>query len=344
MANAYKAVPGLGKYRAAGQALANLKYGIPQKTLSTQRNRERGAQRGAYKQIAGYYAGLSGNAKDLMNRTGQVGQQTDQQLRQIGADRNAQVQAATPKYDGPLGQIAQRMADTESQTALNRGAANDATARTLNANVTGSRKALLGNLGAAQQVAGQERLTTLRGQGQQAINLYNDKIAELERQKALGGVDSALQLRSSDQTYDLNKQRVDQTGKYNDGKLSLAERRLLNDQRKTDAYIYKLEHPTKKPPAKGTSPYGMSASQNRDFWKQVSKAVATASRAPGELRSRKGYSYLAGTYGEAVAAVARSLVLNNKTLSPYAVDQLHEAGAYVGGRHPLTPKARRPVS
>lgn len=331
----FRAIPGLQGYYKAGKAIADLKYGVPQQTLKTQMGRERTAQDQAYRQIAGYYSGLAGNARDLMGQAGQVGRQTDQQLQQIGADRNAQVQQATPQYGGALGEVAQRMANSESQAAMNRGSAIDSAARGFNANVSGSRQALLGQIGAAQQVAGQERLQTLRGVGQQALNVYGDKISELERQKGLGAVDSALQLRSSDQTYNLNRQRVG------------------IQQQNADTSQYRAQNPPSSggggssPRPRSSAPkgtgYGATKAANLSYWNEVSKAVALMKNNPKALRNMATYRAFANRYGEPVAAVARSIVFTGG-LTPYAVGVMHQAGYAAEGRYKPVSTTRRPVT
>jgi len=342
-----RALPGLSQYYGVGKAASDLKYGVPQRTLQTQMGRERGAQNQAYGQIAGYYAGLSGNAQDLMDRTGKIGNETDQKLQQIGADRNAQTQSSTPQYGGPLGEIAQRMANTETQSAMNRGAAIDSASRGYNANVSGSRQALLGGMGAAQQIAGQERLSTLKGQGQQALNVYADKISELERQKALGTVDSALQLRTADQTYGLNQAKLQQQA-AND-----AERNRLAADRNRIAEI-SANKPSgggggggggggSRPKPSNRTPYGATKDQNRAYWNEVSKAYALMKNNPKALRSEATYRAFANRYNEPVAAVARSIVLTGG-LTPYAISVMHRAGYAAEGRYkPVRNTPRRPV-
>jgi len=313
---------GLQGYYGAGNAVSELKYGVPQKTLQTQMGRERGAQNQAYGQIANYYAGMAGNAKGLMDQAGQVGQQTDTALKSIGADRNTQIQAATPQYAGPLGAVAQNMANSEQQAALNRGAAVDQSNRGMNAMTSGNRQAYLGEVGAAQQVAGQERLSTLKGQGSQALNVYADKIAELERQKALGAVDSALQLRTADQTYGLNQQKADQTAANDQVQNQIA-------QQNADANTTRANKPPKTPAPKSTA---KTPAQNTAFWGNVDKAIRAAKSKHLDLNDPKVFDQLVSAYDHTTAAAVRSIILRGG-LTPFAASVAQREGFSIDGRY-----------
>jgi hypothetical protein len=335
-----RALPGLSQYYGAGKAVSDLKYGVPQRTLQTQMGRERAAQNAAYGQIAGYYAGLGGTTKSLMGEAGRVGQATDAQVRQIGSERDQSIRSATPQFGGPLGMVAQNMADAEQQAALNRGASADAANRTFGVQTSGGRQALMGQVGAGQAIAGQERLSTLKGQGQQALNVYADKISELERQKALGTVDSALQLRTADQTYGLNQTKLQQQA-TND-----AERNRLAAERNRIAEI-SANKPSggggSRPKPSNRTPYGATKDQNRAYWNDVSKAYALMKNNPKALRSEATYRAFANRYNEPVAAVARSIVLTGG-LTPYAISVMHRAGYAAEGRYkPVRNTPRRPV-
>jgi hypothetical protein len=272
----FKADPGLAPFYKQGMASSELKYGVPQKTLETQMGRERGSQNQAYGQIANYYAGMAGNAKGLMDQAGQVGQQTDASLKSIGADRNLQIQAATPQYAGPLGAVAQNMANSEQQAALNRGAAVDQSNRAMNTMTSGNRQAHLGEIGAGQQVAGQERLSTLKGQGQQALNVYADKIAELERQKALGAVDSAQQLRSAQQQYGLDQQKLDQTAADNVTQNGIA-------QQNADANTTRANQPPKSSSG-GKTRFGSTPAKQQSFNTQLDNALGLSQSQIGLIK------------------------------------------------------------
>ena len=316
----FRADPSLLPFYKQGMASSELKYGIPQQTLKTQMERERGAQNQAFGQIASYYAGLSGNAKDLMGQAGQVGQQTDASLQNIGAQRNQAVQAATPQYSGPLGQIAQNLANTEQQAAMNRGAAEDSSSRGLNATTSGNRQAFLGQMGAAQQMAGQERLATLKGQGNQTLNTYGDKIAELERQKSLGAVDSANQLRTAQQSYGIQQQNAN-----------------ANTARAQAAQINATNSGSSGGSGGGSgggsrrSGGSVSPAANRDFWKAVDKAKNATVTVNGKTR-KPTMNELVGQFGTDVAITVRSIWASGG-LTPYAVRNLHARGYSNGGRY-----------
>jgi hypothetical protein len=289
--------------------------------LTLNKTREGQAQNKAYSTIAGYYAGLQGQTKGLMNQVGQVGQATDAQVKAIGADRNAQIQQATPQYGGPLGMVAQRMADTEQQSALNRGAGVDSANRTYGVQTSGSRQALLGQLGAGQAVAGQERLSLMKGQGNQALQSYTDKINEIEGQKGSKVLDTARQLGYDRQALNLKQQGADA------------------DAKKAAADLYRAQHP----PARGgggggrggggKTPKTAKPKDSTAFWNKVSQAM-------GRFRAGKyeNYDEMVGAYNESIAATVRSLLQNNNTLSPYAITQIHNAGYQVGGRYKQSPK------
>ena len=287
----FKGDPTLLPFYREGMTSSELKYGVPQRTLKTQMDRERGAQGQAYGQIANYYAGMAGNAKSLMDQAGQVGQQTDVSLKSIGADRNSQIQSATPQYSGPLGAIAQNMANSEQQAALNRGAAVDQSNRAMNTMTSGNRQAYLGEVGAGQQIAGQERLSTLKGQGQQALNVYADKIAELERQKALGAVDSANQLRTAQQTYGLNSQKLEQQAANDQVQNQIA-------QQNADANTIRATKPPKAP-ASGKTRFGSSPAKQQSFNTQLDNAFGLSQ---AQAKSIKGQ-----TDSDAADTIARNL-------------------------------------
>lgn len=288
----FKADPGLTPFYKQGMASSELKYGVPQQTLKTQMERERGAQNQAYGQIANYYAGLSGNAKDLMGQAGQVGQQTDASLKDIGAQRNQAIQAATPQYSGPLGMVAQNLANTEQQAALNRGAAEDSSSRGLNAMTSGNRQAFLGQVGAAQQVAGQERLSTLKGQGNQILTTYADKIAELERQKALGAVDSANQLRTAQQSYGLDAQKAQTDASYKQQKLAI-------DQQNADANTTRANNPSS---GSTNNSFGSTPTQQRSFSTKLDSAYGNTVASPERVAKLKSLGD-----AQAASAISRNL-------------------------------------
>jgi len=307
--------------------------------LTLNKTREGQAQNRAYGTIAGYYAGLQGQTQGLMDQVGQVGQATDAQVKSIGADRNAQIQQATPQYGGPLGMVAQRMADTEQQAALNRGAGVDSANRTYGVQTSGSRQALLGQLGAGQAVAGQERLSLLKGQGNQALQSYTDKINEIEGQKGAKVLDTARQLG------------------YDRKALGLKQAAADADAKKAAADLYRAQHPPARGGGgsrggKGKDKAGdkgksnaATPTQNREFWTTVSR-VMTAVKA-GDSGPNKNqyttYSDLVRGYGEPVAAVVRSLLERNMRLTPYAVNILHQDGFSLGSRYPaLTGKENGP--
>lgn len=301
--------------------------------LTLNKTREGQAQNKAYGTIAGYYAGLQGQTQGLMGQVGQVNQATDAQVKSIGQDRNAQIQQATPQYGGPLGMVAQRMADTEQQSALNRGAGVDAANRTYGVQTSGSRQALLGQLGAGQTVAGQERLSLMKGQGNQSLQSYTDKINEIEGQKGSKVLDTARQL-----GYDRNALGIKQAAADADAKKAAAD-------------LYKAQHP----PARGSGGGGggggkrkvkgdsnaATPTQNREFWTNVSR-VMTAVRA-ADNGQYTTYENVVRGYGEPVAAVVRSLLERGGKLTPYAVKVMHRDGYSVGTRYPvLTGKENGP--
>jgi hypothetical protein len=291
--------------------------------LSLNKGREAQAQNQAYGTIAGYYAGLQGQTQGLMNQVGQVGQATDAQVKSIGADRNAQIQQATPQYGGPLGMVAQQMANTEQQAALNRGAGVDAANRTYGVQTSGSRQALLGQLGAGQAVAGQERLSLMKGQGNQALQSYTDKINEIEAQKGSKVLDTARQLGYDRQALGLKAATLQQQAADAAARQKIA-------QQNADANTTRAN----KPPA-GSKP--KAPKDSTKFWNQVSQAM-------GRFRAGryKNYDEVVGAYNEAIASTVRSLLNNNNTLSPYAITQIHNAGYQVGGRYKQSPRGAKP--
>jgi hypothetical protein len=289
--------------------------------LTLNKTREGQAQNRAYGTIAGYYAGLQGQTQGLMNQVGQVGQATDAQVKSIGADRNAQIQQATPQYGGPLGMVAQRMADTEQQAALNRGAGVDSANRTYGVQTSGSRQALLGQLGAGQAVAGQERLSLLKGQGNQALQSYTDKINEIEGQKGAKVLDTARQLG------------------YDRKALGLKQAAAAAD-------LYRAQHP----PARGRGGGGggggsrgggkgkgksakpkapkINTASNRNFWGKVDRIWKTKATYDEIRNDPKG--------GEAIANVVRALrESNGKSITPYANSVLTRDGFSSSGYYPV---------
>ena len=305
--------------------------------LTLNKTREGQSQNQAYNAIAGYYAGLGNTAKNLMGQTGALGAQTDTRLQQLGADRNSAIQANASQYGGPLGEIAQRMANSESQAALNRGASNDAAVRGLNASTTANRQALIGNVGASQQIAGQERLSLLKGQGNQALQSYTDKINEIEGQKGSKILDTARQLGYDRQALGLKELALQQSAadkaaaRAQAAADAAASRKIA--QQNADANTTRAN----KPPA-ASKP--KAPKDSTKFWSQVSQAIGRFKAGKYRVDKKdisKGSSYdaMVGDYNEAVAAAARSLMTLGNALSPYAVTQIHNAGYQVGGRYPV---------
>lgn len=336
----WRADPTLQKYYGQGMAQSELKYGVPQQTLKTQMGREQGAQNQAYGQIANYYAGLSGNAQHLMDQAGQVGKQTDASLQSIGATRNAQIQGATPQFAGPLGFVAQNLVNSETQSALNRGNSVDAANRGLNAMTSGNRQAFLGQMGAAQQMAGQERLSTLKGQGQQALNVYADKIAELERQKALGAVDTANQLRTADQTYGLNVAKLQQQAANDQTQNAIA-------QQNADANTLRAGNSgssggSGNSGSSGGSPYGATPAQQRSFSSKLNDAVTGAQ---GQAKAIKGLSDLAGIntiknnfHVNALQAQVAQEYIKYGGIRRSTLAKVHRLGYGIGSGIPVLPR------
>lgn len=295
-------------YKTAN-ALTQASVDTPLKTLQTTKAREQAAQGDAYNKVAGYYAGLGANAKDIMGQVGQVGKQTNEQLSQIGNERNAQVQGNTTQYSGPLGSIAQNLANQETQAALNTGAQSDAANKSYGASVSGSRQALAGNIGVAQQQAGQGSLAYLRGLGQQALDPYNTKIADLQGGRGGKLIDTIIQLQQSGANQ------------------NVAQAKAKADQRRADAALYKAQHPvqpaTKAPQAPKPD---HTPSETNAFWKDVSKAKGALGK------SGATYNGVVSQYGETIAAAARSLYLKGY-LTPYAVSLLHKDKWKVGTRY-----------
>jgi hypothetical protein len=315
--------------------------------LTLNKGRESQAQNKAYGTIAGYYAGLQGQTQNLMNQVGQVGQATDAQVKAIGADRNAQIQQATPQYGGPLGMVAQQMANTEQQAALNRGAGVDAANRTYGAQTSGSRQALIGQMGAGQAVAGQERLSLLKGQGNQALQSYTDKINEIEGQKGSKVLDTARQLG------------------YDRQALGIKQSAATAAATKAAADLYRAQHPaapkssggksgsnkgtttpkspaTKKP---NSSPYGASAEANRSFQQKAGAGVELFKQAGINKKDVDAldnfYQFLVTQkhYSPVEAAVARSVYATNG-LTPFAAKTMHQAGYASNGMWKMTSKLR----
>lgn len=324
----FKGDPGLSPFYKQGVAASELKYGVPQKTIQTQMDRERGAQNQAYGQIANYYAGMAGNAQNLMSQAGQVGQQTDASLKSIGVDRNAQIQAATPQYAGPLGAVAQNMANSEQQAALNRGAAVDQSNRGMNTMTSGNRQAYLGEVGAAQQVAGQERLSTLKGQGSQALNVYGDKIAELERQKGLGAVDSAQQLRTAQQQYGLAQQRNDISQQNAD---TSAVRAASVGSGGGGGGGGGGNGGTSKKPKNPNLKNGITPASNNAFWQkaQTGVSILNATHQPKTtVASNQLFDFLVNQkhFSATEANVARAMWMYNGKLTPFAASAAKQSG------------------
>lgn len=301
-------------------------------TLSRNRDRERTAQNAAYGQIAGYYAGLGNTTKDLMGQAGQVGAQTDAQVQGIGQDRNAQIRQATPQYQGPLGEIAQRMANTEEQASLNRGASADAANRTYGVQTSGNRQALMGQVGAGQAIAGQERLSTLKGQGNQILQSYADKIADLEGQKPAKVLDTARQLQYDSQALDLKN--ADLLRKAQD---DAASQKIA--QQNADANTTRANKPSSsrsgstKP---GASPYGATAEANRTFRQKAQSGVELFRQAgiskkdPNALDDFYRFLVTKKNFSPVAAAIARSVYATGG-LTPFAAKTMHQAGFSSGG-------------
>jgi hypothetical protein len=215
----------------------------------------------------------------------------------------------------------------------------------MNTMTSGNRQAYLGEVGAGQQVAGQERLSTLKGQGQQALNVYADKIAELERQKALGAVDSANQLRTAQQTYGLNSQKLEQQAANDQVQNQIA-------QQNADANTIRATKPSSgksKTPSSGVTP-----TQNHDFWNQIGAALpvvrsGSANRKsafykkPSDVRKLAAgdvaeFNRLVTAAGSnTMAVVIRSLLVTGG-LTPYAASIAKREGYTIGKRYRLVPE------
>lgn len=298
-------------YYKTAEALTKASVDTPVKTLQAQQDNERNAQNAAYGKVAGYYAGLGENAKGLMGQVGQVGQQTDQSLQQIGADRQAQIRSNTPQFQGPMGQIAQTMVDREQQAALNRGSAEDATNRAYSTNVSGSRQALAGGLGAAQQQTGTEKLAYLRGLGQQALDPYSTKIAELKGSRGGKLIDTMVQLQQAGASQAVAGAKADAA------------------QTSADAALIRANDPgssggggSSDKPSKPKGPHTMT--QINKFWGDITKAR-------GFGRSHT-YDETVAKYGETIAATARSLELKGG-ITPYAASLIKKDGYGIGTRY-----------
>ena len=126
------------------------------------------------------------------------------------------------------------------------------------------------------------------GKGQQALNVYADKIAELERQKALGAVDTANQLRTADQTYGLNVAKLEQQAANDQAQNAIA-------QQNADANTLRAGNSggggSNSSSGSGNSPYGATAAQQRSFSTKLNDAVTGAK---GQAQAIKGLSDLAG--------------------------------------------------
>lgn len=297
--------PAFGAYYSKAQQLGKLKFDIPIGQLTTNQTRERNAQNSAMRTVAGYYANLGKNSQGFMDQVKALGPQTDQQVQQIGQDRNQQIRAATPQYEGPLGSIAQNLANQEQQSALNRGAATDAATRTFGAQTNSSRQALLGQMASGQQVAGQERLGQLRGLGQQALQPYSDKIAQLQAEKGPALVDTARQLLAEDRTYGLNQmnaqtkaQTAADNAAYKDASLKIA-------QQNADTSRISATRP------RGGGGSGKSPAVSTAFWGDVSK-IASIMRGKGSSDAKRTYQAWVQQYGRAKAAAALDIRLYGK--------------------------------
>jgi hypothetical protein len=269
-----------------------------------------------------------------MGEAGKVGQATDAQVKQIGSERDQSVRSATPQYGGPLGQVAQNMADAEQQAALNRGASTDAANRTYGVQTSGTRQALMGQVGAGQAIAGQERLSTMKGQGNQALLSYTDKINEIEGQKPAKVLDTARQLQ------------------YDREALGIKAANANATQTKADAALYKATHPAKSSKGGG----GKSSSGGGSSGGGSSRGSTGGATKGGTRRTQneinkwwdktvmgaigygKTHSYdeTQVRFGEAAAAVARALVASKmRSITPYAHSMLVKAGYSAKGRYPV---------
>ena len=314
-------------------ALTNAKYAGAEKLLNSNQATERGAQDQAYKQIGSYYAGLANNAKDLMGQVGQSGAQTDQSLQQIGAQRNQQIQQATPQYQGPLGSVAQSLADQEQQAALNRGASMDAANRTAQTGNSGARQVFAGQFGAGQQVVGQERLALAKGQGSQVLKSYADQLSKLSAEKPFAAVDTASQLLTADRTYGLNQQKIQTTSDKNAADAQYKQDQIALGQQRNDIARQKGNQPKPKKSA--------THEQNNSFWANVNKWNGATN---DKTKLPASYQDILGQTGDPViAAIVRSLRHNGNRLTPEAVNILHNAGYSVGGRYGLTGQSGKTV-
>jgi len=304
-------------------------------TLTKNRGRERAAQNAAYGQIAGYYAGLGGTTKSLMGEAGRVGQATDAQVKQIGLERDQSIRSATPQFGGPLGMVAQNMADAEQQAALNRGASADAANRTFGVQTSGGRQALMGQVGAGQAIAGQERLSTMKGQGNQALLSYTDKINEIEGQKPAKVLDTARQLQYDQQALGVKMAEVDRKAQADADRAAAANKRnqiaQQNANKPSGGGGGSSGGGSGRGPSGGATKGGTKRTQNEinKWWDK------TVMGAYGYMRSHT-YTETQVKYGEAAAAVARALGKSGmKSITPYAHSMLVKAGYSAKGRYPV---------
>jgi len=323
-------------YYRIGQAAAQLKYQPGINQLRTDQTREKGSQDKAYRQIAGYYTGMANSASGLMDKVGKVGEQTNAQVAQAGQDRNAQITSATPQYKGPLGEIAQNMANGEQQAALNRGASVDSANRVYGAQTTGSRQAFTGQMGAAQQVAGQERLSTLKGQGQQALNVYGDKISQAELAKSLAAVDSGYQVQTADRTYGLGVAKTQIASQKATDTAAAAATRNRIAQQNADASTTRANNSGGSGGGSGGGPkikHQTPAANNR-FWAKVGKWNNDPNNA--------SYAQILTQTGDPVlATVVRTLRHNGNRLDRGTIRLLQSRGYSVGKRYPTVVSTSR---
>ncbi|CAB4172216.1 hypothetical protein UFOVP1346_20 [uncultured Caudovirales phage] len=272
------------------------------------------------------YQGLGQMTGGIMDKISSAQQGAQSQLDQIAQGQQASIKSATPQYAGPLGQIAQRMAGTEEQSALNRAGAANSANQAYGVQTGANREVLAGQTGAAGQVGAQRSLSDMAMQQRQQEQPWNLNIADLKANRN-GAILDALMAIGNTQA---NQSRAER----------LAASKIAKEQ--SDAALAAAQtaqggfKPTapKAPSSTAPNSKGITPSVNRTFWTKAKTGEALLNaNASGHVLphtqagSNSAYSFLLSKgYTNLEAYVARAFWWNGGRLTPSAASTAKQAG------------------
>jgi hypothetical protein len=140
------------------------------------------------------YNALGANIGNVMGQIDKSAQATQGQIAGLGQNQLSQIQSSTPQYDGPLGSIAQNIANKETQMATDRANAANTANQAYGLQTGLNRQALAGQTGLAAQLGGQDKITNLKMQEAFNERPWASQLSSLKSNKYNAILDTALSL------------------------------------------------------------------------------------------------------------------------------------------------------